>query len=266
MHRGDGKSLDSNRFGEEASDRPAAVQAPSGPSDAPTALPAARLWSWALAAGVFAGILAAMDGERIWPSVRAAQVPKLIPYPTKEDRDRIIQDQVKSTAVSFVQQGAILGVVLGLAGGLARRSTRAAVVAAVIGGGLGAGAGAVAAHVLLPVYYEKVEPEENALALPLLTHGGIWAAVGAAAGLALGLGLGGRNRWARCAVGGLLGGLAATMVYDLVGALALPLDKTSQPVAATVAARIFGQLAVAVLVAAGGALGAGDAPRRAPGH
>jgi hypothetical protein len=94
-------------------------------------------------------------------------------------------------------------------------------------------------------------------------HGGIWAAVGAAAGLAFGLGLGGRGRWARGALGGLLGGVAATMVYELVGALAFPIDKTSQPVSATVVTRFFAQFAVAVLAAAGAALGVDGAPRRA---
>jgi hypothetical protein len=54
------------------------------------------------------------------------------------------------------------------------------------------------------------------------------------------------------------------MVYDLVGALAFPLDKTSQPVSATVITRLFAQLTVGVMVAASAALGAGDAPRRAP--
>jgi hypothetical protein len=136
-------------------------------------------------------------------------------------------------------------------------------VAAAAGLALGGAAATGAAHVLLSVYFRNVEPEENTLTLPLLTHGGIWAAIGAAAGLAFGLGLGGRGRWARGALGGLLGGVAATMVYDLVGALAFPLDKTSHPVSATVATRLFAQLAVAAFVAAGAALSADDTSRRA---
>jgi hypothetical protein len=240
--------------------------APMARSDSSTSTPepVRRPWGWALAAGLLAGLLTTLGGEMVWPGVRAAQTPKIVPYPTAEDRARIIDGQVRSTGVSFLQQGAILGAILGLAGGFARRSARSGLVAAAAGLALGAAAAAGAAYGLLPVYFRNIDPQGHALALPLLTHGGIWAATGAAAGLAFGLGLAGRGGWARGALGGLLGGVAATMVYDLVGALAFPLDKTSQPVSATLISRFFAQLTVAVLVAASAALGAGDAPRRAP--
>ena len=169
---------------------------------------------------------------------------------------------MSSTAVSFIQQGAILGGILGLAGGLVRRKALAGLIAALVGAGLGAIAAGAAAHGLLPVYFKNVDPQANDLTYPLLTHGGIWAAAGAAAGLAFGLGAGGRVRWARCAVGGLLGGVFATMFYDLVGAIAFPLDKTSQPVSATMVTRLFAQFAVAAFVAAGAASVAAEAPRR----
>jgi hypothetical protein len=212
------------------------------------------LWTWALAAGVLAGLLSWAGGEAAWKGVRSAQTPKIVPFPTEEDHNRVIRGMAASTAVSFIQQGAILGAVLGLAGGLARRSGRAGLVAALLGGLIGAAAAAAAAYGLLPVYFRNVAPENDTLTLPLLTHGGIWAAIGAATALAFGLGLGGRDRWARAALGGLLGGLVATMVYDLVGAVAFPIDKTSQPVSATIVTRLFAQLAVAVCVAAGAAL------------
>jgi hypothetical protein len=183
-----------------------------------------------------------------------------VPYPTAADRDRVINAMVRTGAVSFIQQGAILGVVLGLVGGLARRSVRSALVAAVAGGGLGAVAAASAAHAVLPVYFRNVDPQGNSLVLPLLTHGAIWMAAGAAAGLGFGIGLGRSGLWARCALGGLLGAVAATVLYDLIGALAFPLDKTSEPVSATVATRLFAQVAVAVLVAACAAIGATQSP------
>ena len=66
------------------------------------------------------------------------------------------------------------------------------------------------------------------------------------------------------ALGGLVGGVAATMFYDVAGALAFPLDKTSQPVSATVVTRLLAQLVVAMFVAAGAALGANDSARRGP--
>ena len=221
-----------------------------------------RLWVWAVVAGLLSGLLTWVGGERAWARVNSAQTPKIVAKPTGEDRDRIIHDIVTSIAASFIQQGAILGAVLGLAGGLARGRVVGGVIAGLVGGGLGAIAAGAAALGLLPVYFKNVDPQANDLTYPLLTHGGIWAAAGAAAGLALGLGAGGRGRWARCAIGGLLGGVFATMVYDLVGAIAFPLDKTSQPVSATVVTRFFAQFAVAVFVAIGAALVAAEAPHR----
>lgn len=219
---------------------------------------ASRVWVWSITAGLLAGLLTWGGGEIVWERVRSSQTPRIIPFPTAADRDRVIGGQVQSTATSFIQQGAILGMVLGAAGGLARRSTRAMLMAAMAGGWLGAAAAAGAAFGILPVYYRGIEPEDSALGIPMLTHGVIWGATGAAAGLAFGLGIGGRGRWVRCALGGLVGGVAATMVYDPVGAIAFPLDKTSQPVSATVVTRLIAHLAVGLLSAVGAVM-AGEA-------
>ena len=245
---------------------PESVSGPQAMSGAPTPRTRALsgIWMWSLAAGLLAGLATWVVGELVWGSVRSAQTPKIIAFPTPEDHARIIRGLVSSTAVSFIQQGAILGAVLGLAGGLARRSVRSGALSAVLGGVLGAAAGACTAYALLTIHFENVDPQDNSLTLALLVHGGIWASVGAAAGLAFGLGLGGRGRWARAAFGGLVGGAAAAMAYDVVGALAFPLDKTSQPVSATVVTRLLAQLAVAMLVAAGAAIGAGDSARHGP--
>ena len=101
-----------------------------------------RLWATALLAGVLAGLLGWMGGEVAWGQLRKAQTPALVPYPTAADRDRIIHGMVRTAAVSFIQQGAILGAVLGLAGGLVRRTVRSALWAGLVGGGLGAVAAA----------------------------------------------------------------------------------------------------------------------------
>jgi MFS family permease len=226
--------------------------------------PIRRLWIWCALAGLCAGLLSWAGGEVAWKGIRVAQTPKIVPFPTAEDRARVIRSVVASTAVSFIQQGAILGAMLGLVGWLARRASRLGSLAAMIGAGLGALAAAAAAFSLLPIYFRNVGPQGESLALPILTHGGIWGAVGAAAGLALAIGLGERARWAKAALGGLLGGIVAALVYDLVGAVAFPLDKTSQPVSATVATRLLAQTTAAVIVALGASLGASDAVGRAP--
>jgi hypothetical protein len=235
---------------------------PNGSSLA--ARPVHGLLIWCAAAGVLAGLLSWGGGELAWSGIRAAQSPRIVPFPTAEDRARLISSVVAATRVSFMQQGAILGAMLGLAGWLTRRDRRAGIRAVGVGGGLGALAGAAATQVLVPVYYHNVGPQAESLLLPLLTHGGLWAAIGAAAGLGLGIGLGGRGRLARAALGGLLGGIVAALIYDLVGAVVFPLDKTGQPVSATLATRLFAHMTAALVVTACAAFGAGDAPERMP--
>jgi hypothetical protein len=197
----------------------------------------------------------------------SALSPKIEAFPTPEGQVKVIRDRTASAAVSFAQQGAILGLALGLAGGLARRSPRAGLTAAALGLALGAAAAGGAALVLVSIYFRNESPEFDPLVLSLLTHAGIWSAAGAAAGLAFGVGLGGRVRAARAALGGLLGAVGGTLVYEMVGALAFPLAKTSQPVSETVVTRLLAHLAVAALVAVGtasSAQDAGGAPRHTP--
>jgi hypothetical protein len=237
---------------------------PNSSVPAPIVERTSGIWMWSLAAGLLAGLATWAGGELVWGRVHSAQTPRIIAFPTVADHDRVIHGLVSSTAVSFIQQGAILGAAFGLAGGLTRRSVRVGLIAAIVGGLLGALASALTAYVLLGVHFRNADPVDNSLTLALLVHGGIWAGIGAAAGLAFGLGVGDRGRWARGAFGGLVGGAAAAMAYDVVGALVFPLDKTSQPISATIVTRLLAQLLVAVFVAAGAAVGASDSARRGP--
>ena len=85
--------------------------------------------------------------------------------------------------------------------------------------------------------------------LPLLTHGAIWSAVGAIGGLALGLGIGGQGRWKATLAGGLVGGGAATVIYEIVRALTFASSKTELPLSSSVTTRVMAQLLVAILSA-----------------
>jgi hypothetical protein len=98
--------------------------------------------------------------------------------------------------------------------------------------------------------------------LPLLTHGAIWSFVGAVAGLAFGLGPAGRGHWKATAVGGVGGALAATVVYEIVGAIAFASSKTDLPVSSSATTRGMAQLLVAVLTAAGIALALHQSAKR----
>jgi hypothetical protein len=127
-------------------------------------------------------------------------------------------------------------------------------------------AGTGMALAIVPHYFRmflRLRPE--GFIPPLLMHGGIWGAVGAAGGLAFGLGLGGRDRAARALIGGLLGALLGTVLYDLIGALAFPMSRTDFPVAADWPPRLLARLLVAGLAAAGTAMAvAGQGPMIAP--
>jgi hypothetical protein len=91
-------------------------------------------------------------------------------------------------------------------------------------------------------------PKTNLL-LAMALHGGIWAAVGAAGGLALGLGWAAKGRIARATAGGLFGAALATVLFELVGGLAFPLDATTRPIALTGTTRLLARILVTTLAA-----------------
>jgi hypothetical protein len=90
----------------------------------------------------------------------------------------------------------------------------------------------------------------------------MWSTVGAIGGLAMGLGMGGRGRWIRALVGGLVGAAAATIIYEIVGAVAFASDRTDLPVSASVTTRGMAQLLVATLAGVGAALAVHQAAAR----
>jgi hypothetical protein len=174
--------------------------------------------------------------------------------------------QMLDAALVFGSLGAALGLTLGWAGGSARRSARSAWKAAVVGFLLGGAAGGTSIGAVLPVYFRTFDPDKNELILGLVFHLLISAAAGAAGGAAFGVGLGDRRRGARAVLGGLLGAAAGALVYQVVGAIAFPLDGTSKPISATWVTRLFARLAVAILAAAGTAMGAfGQGPESISG-
>jgi hypothetical protein len=181
--------------------------------------------------------------------------------------DRTAADaEVKNVALSSGLFGAMLGTALGACGGLGRRSAAAARRAALVGLGVGAAAGTGMALAIVPQYfrwYLRLRPE--GLLPPLLMHGGIWGAIGAAGGLAFGLGLGGRGQAAKGLLGSLLGALLGTVLYEILGALAFSMSRTDQPAAADWPPRLMARLLVASLAATGTAMAvAGPRPRLAP--
>jgi hypothetical protein len=170
-----------------------------------------------------------------------------------------------NTLLAFGPLGAVTGLALGLAGGIVRRSAPAAAVAAglglVVGGLLAAGASLG----MLPLRTRMLQTaDESDLLVALATHGAIWAAVGAGGGLALGLGLGGRGRVGAAVLGGLLGAVAGTVLYEFLGGLAFPLAATHRLLAATPVTRLLARLLVTTFAAAGAAWSVQSAERTPP--
>ena len=221
----------------------------------------ARLWAFALGAGILAGLVSWLGGEAcrevIKPPRHNVNSKGLILRVT--DRREEATAVAKNAGIAFVFLGAALGGGLGAAGGLARRSRRSVATAGLIGLAMGAVAAGVMSLVLLPPYnaYKLRNPDEalRDLLLPLLVHAGIWSVVGVAGGLALGLGLGERGLLPQAVLGGLLGAVVAAAAYELIGAFAFPEARTAQFVSATWESRLVARLAVTLLAAIGAVLG-----------
>lgn len=119
--------------------------------------------------------------------------------------------------------------------------------------GIGAIAGAVPCFVVMPLHwmYRNQDPSVLDLTRPLLYHLGLWLPVGLAGGLAFGIGRGvPRPQWAGLMITGLIGALVGTLIYEFTGAIAMPMDLTVDPMAATARARLLAQIAVPVCIAA----------------
>ena len=214
-----------------------------------------RLLGMALVAGLLAGVATWLVEETILEAYRQVLSPKVQRGVDAEDLIRAARAHLTSSVYAFTSLGAILGLSLGLSGGLARRSVRAESTGALAGCVVGSIAGASVSLLVLPHFFKAYDPQSQDLVLPLLTLGSICSSVGAAAGLAFGIGLGARDHWLKSLVGGLIGAALATVVYEVVGAVAFPADKTELPISQTYATRAMLHVLVGSLTAVGSALG-----------
>jgi len=213
------------------------------------AVPPARLWIWALGAGLASGLGAWLMGEGLLVAYHDELFPRSGAFPPPEVGLAVIATKTLVATLTFAALGALLGHALGVAGGGARRCAGAAGWAGLTGLIVGGVAGGAAALGLLPIYFANQNPLDDSLLLPLLTHAGVASAAGVAGGLALGLGI--RGSVGRTLGGGLLGAVGGAILYELVGALAFPSGRTGEPLSATPVTRLFFFLAVALLTAMG---------------
>lgn len=248
-------------------DSPPVGELSVGPADAGPAdrrpPPSGRVWALTLAFGLVAGFASWLVGES-WHDRFDRPLRNTGGIPTAEETNAAAIGRMagvtQEATLAFGSLGAALGLALGLAGGSARRSARAALIAASFGTALGATAGAVMPRLLLPIYFRVYEPDNDDLALAISIQSGICCVIGAVGGAALGVGLGGGALSVRTLLGGLLGAIAGVLVYQVVGALAFPLDQTTKPLSATWATRLLACLTVTAFASAGAAVGVGGLP------
>jgi hypothetical protein len=142
-----------------------------------------------------------------------------------------------------------------LAGGLAGRSAGRAALAAFAGLILGTAAGALPSFIVMPWHWDHRNDDPATLDLlgPFLIHLGLWSAVGLAAGLAFGIGARGFKpaRLLEAALVGLVGAIAGTFVFEMVGAIRFPFDHTADPFSDTPGTRLLARLCVAGFVGLG---------------
>jgi hypothetical protein len=129
----------------------------------------------------------------------------------------------RNAALANAIFGAVMGLTLGLAGVLASNSGRGRLVGPLAGLILGGAAAGAIPLLIVPFFYHNYDMTSQNMLLPALVHGAIWFPVGVASGLAFGLGIGGRTAAIRGLLGGGIGVLAGTVLFDLVHSVALPL-------------------------------------------
>ena len=222
-----------------------------------------RLLAMALGAGIFAGLASWLLGEVVLdyfrpPSRIVIAMGMTMNVPSQAGEHGAI---TRNAALAYGLLGAALGLALGLAGGSHAAHGPMRSRGALIGLAAGAVAGAAATPALLPIYFRTIieDPLASGLTVPLLLHGGIWAAVGAAGGLALGIGFGVRRAelW-KIILGGLVGGLLGAIIYELIGAFVFPMSATTKPISESGVTRLIARLAVSIFSAAGAVLAVSD--------
>jgi hypothetical protein len=260
------------------------VNDPTAPR--PVVAKPALAWALALVAGLIGGGVGLGVGEatrhRFEPEFSDMTTPEAMKVSDRGARMEM-QEKLKQRAymregmVAFGALGATLGLGLGLAGGLAARSISRAAVARVLGLVLGGAAGVGVTYGIAPPYYqmalrhggadagdgEGVDLQKfdlagnaNNLMYPLMLHGLIFGAIGAAGGLAFGWGVGGARRLGAGVVGGLLGGLIGAVAFEFAASSLFALSSPPRPVPEYQEARIIAHLTVGVLIALGAAFGA----------
>ena len=208
---------------------------------------------WASVAGILAGLTAFGVGEAVYELIPAEQL-KVVTMGTAHvgpTAATMMVAEARNGALTFGVLGLCVGALMGMAGGAARRSASALLLAGLLGSCLGLALCAGSSLVILPFFLDALpaHPEYD-LILSLIMHASIWGLSGAIAGLAFAAGLGESRLIGRAAAAGFIGAVLGTVVFELVGAAAFPMDGTGRPVSTAWPSRLLARLTVPLATAA----------------
>jgi hypothetical protein len=226
-----------------------------------------RVWAAALLGAAVASVSCWLLGElavgafqpRLFMVERLGQTSVQPTTASKNSAD------LKNAILAHAIYGCVIGLVMGIAGGMAARSLQRAVIVALGAQAVGAIVSAGASFVILPFFFRNSVPDMNDLLLPILLHGGIWAAIGAVGGAAFACGAGRPPRLIPLAVGdACVAAFLASIVFHLASAEVFPEGRSIDPVAGSSIVRLLAVALLAGFIAVGAARGtAARIPRAA---
>jgi hypothetical protein len=224
-----------------------------------------RLWAiaMAMAVGVVAGLVSWGAGELAQgffkPRLFKVELMGMSSIqPTLESKN--IAD-LKNAEVAFGLLGCVTALAMGCAGGLVARSPGRGLIVGLGIQPIGAAVALVATLALIPPLLRNTTPDPNDLIAPMLVHGGIWVPIAAVGGLAFAIGM--KSRRVISAIGGAcLGGVLATILFHILGAILFPNVGSYEAVPSSAVLRLLATLPLAILIAAGAALGGAEHAQR----
>jgi hypothetical protein len=226
-------------------------------------------WVWALVFGVSAALIAAFItwkvGENMYEYYRPSDEALRSRFDFRaRNREQLVADQ-KNAAIACGTFGALMGLLAGAAGGFARGSIKSGAIAAGAGLVLGGLAALLVSSEVVPIVSRYYSDDNPSLLLPVLVRGGIWAVTGITAGLALGYGWQGSRAITRVMIGGLVGSILGTVVFEAVNAVVFPADRNDNIIPSSDVTRLMEYVCVAVAIALGAVLLGREGQRLASG-
>jgi hypothetical protein len=228
------------------------------PASSEQRLPSRRIWVFALAAGVAAGLISWAAGEFAVDAFKPRLYRIVVPpgavtfAPTSASANAA---QFKNSVLTFALLGCVTGLAMGFSGGLAARSPRRGMIAGLAAQAAGLLVGAIISLALVRFFYRGLVQDLNDLWSPVLIHGAIGMAIGAVGGAAFALGMGCPRRHQAAIGAAVVGGLFAPILFQTLSATFLPGANTMGPIADSRSARLLAMLLITLLIAVGAARG-----------